>query len=252
MIIEVSSDPGDTKRIFFGLNSDGSYLFQDDNTHQFTMTASISNNKRHYPENFCVPIIENEFPKEYIISISNEDQFIELYDFENNHIYEVKSEEKFRKKILSIRNSSANILYNGINYIIFLSCNNITENPVSHSFMAKALKFTSKDIEQNIGINIVKQHYYNLTQERSSMTSCFVSESNLIWNMGLIQEEEVASYYIIIYSPDNMGIDLFVYNFKVEPFLDRIFFKIVHLKGDIGVALFFAYQNGTNSFFPFL
>ena len=27
MIIEVSSDPGNNKRIFFGINSDGSYLF---------------------------------------------------------------------------------------------------------------------------------------------------------------------------------------------------------------------------------
>ena len=38
---------------------------------------------------------------------------------------------------------------------------------------------------------------------------------------------------------------------KLNLFLIEYFFKIVHLKGDIGVALFFAYQNGTNSFFPF-
>jgi len=98
MIIEVSSDPGDNKRIFFGLNPDGSYLFQNDDTHQYTMTASSNNNKRHYSENFCATIIENQSPKEYIISIANEDQYIELYDFENNHIYKVKSKEKFGKK----------------------------------------------------------------------------------------------------------------------------------------------------------
>ena len=67
------------------------------------MTASNSNNKRHYSENLCVTIIEDESPKEYIISIANEDQYIELYDFENNHIYEAKSEEKLGKKVVSIK-----------------------------------------------------------------------------------------------------------------------------------------------------
>ena len=59
MIIEVSSDPGNAKRIFFGLNPDGSYLFEEENN-QFIMTTSNNNNKRNYSENFCVTIIEDE------------------------------------------------------------------------------------------------------------------------------------------------------------------------------------------------
>ena len=137
MIIEVSSDPGNNKRIFFGLNKDGSYLFSEETDHQFTMTTSSSNNKRHYAENFCATIKENGSPKQYIISIANDDQYIEVYDFEHNYIYEAKSEEKLGKQILSIRQSSANIIYYDINYIIFLSWTSLSDNPVSHSFAKK-------------------------------------------------------------------------------------------------------------------
>ena len=105
MIIEVSSDSISNKRIFFGLQTNGSYLFGKENTHQFTMTASNSNNKRHYPENLCVTIKEDSLSKEYIVSIANEEQYIELYDFDNNYIYEIKSKDKFGNQILSIRNS---------------------------------------------------------------------------------------------------------------------------------------------------
>ena len=185
MIIEVSSDSENNKKTFFGLNSDGSYLFKNEKTHQFTMTTSSINSKRHYSENFCATIIENNSSKEYIVSIANEDQYIELYDFENNHIYEAKSEEKFEMKIISIRHSSTNIIYDGAKYVIFLSWVSLTENPVSHSFIREALKFTSKYIEQSNSISVVIKHPYDLNEERSSMTSCFVSESNLIWDYGI-------------------------------------------------------------------
>jgi len=251
MIIEVSSDPGDTKRTFFGLNPDGSYLFNEENN-QFTMTASSSNNKRQYSENFCVTIIEDESPKQYIVSIANEDQYIELYDFENNHIYEVKSQENFGNKIVSIRHSSANIVYYNINYIIFLSWTSLTENPAIHSFITKALHFETKEIEQNNAISVAIEHPYDLIEGISSMTSCFVSESNLIWVMGFVQDKEIhISYYIILYDPSNIGVDLASYRFNSTPYYDRTFFKIVNLRGDIGVAFFFAYEDDTYSPYPF-
>ena len=253
MIIEVSSDPGNNKRTFFCLNPDGSYLFdEENNNYQFTITSSSINNKRHYSENFCVTITENGSPKQYIVSIANEEQYIELYDFENNHIYEAKSQEKFGKKIVSIRHSSTNILYNDVNYVIFLSWISLSENPVSHSFITKALFFGSKDIEQTDAISVVIEHPYDLIEQISSMTSCFVSESNLIWVMGFVQEGEGdISYYIILYNPDNIGVDLASYRFQSTPFYDRTFFKIVHLRGDIGVAFYFAYQDGTTLPYPF-
>jgi len=167
-------------------------------------------------------------------------------------IYEAKSEEKFGKKVVSIRHSSSNIIYNGVNFVIFLSWIDLSENPVIHSFITKALKFDSKNIEENNAISVAIEHIYNLTEKTSSMTSCFVSESNLIWVMGFIQEGEgIISYYIILYNPDNIAVDLASYRFNTVPYYDRTFFKIVNLKGDIGVAFYFAYQDGTSLLYPF-
>jgi len=68
MVIEVSSFPGNARRIFFGLKPDGNYLFNNDETHQFIMTASNQegneDNKRQYAENFCVQIEEDGTMKE--------------------------------------------------------------------------------------------------------------------------------------------------------------------------------------------
>ena len=216
------------------------------------MTASSNNNKRHYAENFCETITENGVTKQYIISIANEDQYIEIYDFENNLIYEAKSEEKFGETILSLRHSSSNILYNSVPFIIFLSWNRPTGKQGFHYFITKALKFNSKDIAQEGSMSIAIEHVYNLTEERSSMTSCFVSESNLIWVMGFYQESEgTIAYYIILYNPDNIAVDLTSYRFNTVPYYDRTFFKIVHLRGEIGVGFFFAYQEGTGTPYPF-
>ena len=114
------------------------------------------------------------------------------------------------------------------------------------------MKFDSKNIEENNAISVAIEHIYNLTEKTSSMTSCFVSESNLIWVMGFIQEGEgIISYYIILYNPDNIAVDLASYRFNTVPYYDRTFFKIVNLKGDIGVAFYFAYQDGTSLPYPF-
>ena len=249
MIIEVSSDSISNKRIFFGLQPNGSYLFGKENIHQFTMTASNSNNKRHYPENLCVTIKEDSLSKEYIVSIANEEQYIELYDFDNDYIYEIKSKDRFGNQILSIRNSGYNILYNNEEYIIFVSW---IDNLDTNSFITKAIKFESKNIEQANNINVVIEHPYESNREKSAMTSCFVSESNIIWVMGFIQENiGNNTYYIILYNPENIRNELFRYHFDTVPYYYRTFFKMVHLKGDIGVVFFFAYEDGTSYPYPF-
>ena len=114
------------------------------------------------------------------------------------------------------------------------------------------MRFDKKDITQDDSMATVIQHLYNLTEDESSMTSTFVSESNLIWVMGFYQDSDGDNaYYIILYHPDNITEDLTSCRFNTVPFYDRTFFKIVHLRGDIGVSFFFAYQEGTTDPYPF-
>ena len=73
MVLEVSSDPGDSSRSFFGLNSDGNYLFEKDNNGIYQVTKSVenqvgnTNSMRQYAENFCINLTENGKIKEYIV-----------------------------------------------------------------------------------------------------------------------------------------------------------------------------------------
>ena len=52
MILEASNNPGSSDRFFFGLNSDGSYLFEENGSHQIILTAQYQTgndlNKRFY------------------------------------------------------------------------------------------------------------------------------------------------------------------------------------------------------------
>ena len=98
MIIEVSYFPVNNKRTFFGLNADGSYFFEKESNHQYTISASNSAQYREHAENFCVPIKESSIYKDYIVSIPYQDQNIELYDFDGKKMYAIDLESKLKKK----------------------------------------------------------------------------------------------------------------------------------------------------------
>ena len=59
--------------------------------------------------------------------------------------------------------------------------------------------------------------------------------------MGFKNENNTFSYYIIIYSPFNLSHMIDIETFEVYPFDNRAFYKIVHLKDDIGVAVFYSF-----------
>ena len=149
MILEVSNKPGSCDRFFFGLNPDGSYLFEENGSHQIILTAQNQEgnnlNKRFYAENFCVTINGEENKKEYIVSIANEEQYIELNDFDKKMIYQRKSNEIMGNTILGLRHSSANFFNNSINSIIFLTWVEIPNSP-NFNFKTKILNFKSKNL----------------------------------------------------------------------------------------------------------
>ena len=248
IIIEVSSDIEDQRRIFFGLKSDGNYLFEENEygIHQIILLSNNTegnnnnNNGKQYSENFIVLINE----KEYLVSVPNGDQYTELYDFENSekNIYKKESSKLIGNNIISIRHSSSNLFLNGSNYIVFQSLVRI--NNTIYSFRTNILEFLDKNIEEWNYTNSISYIDFEITEEISpiSMTSCFVSKNNYIWTMGFKNENNTFSYYIIIYSPFNLSHMIDIETFEVYPFDNRAFYKIVHLKDDIGVAVFYSFQ----------
>ena len=258
MIIEVSYFPLNNKRTFFGLNADGTYFFEKEVDHQYTIYASSSNKYRQYAENFCIPIKEGSKYKEYIVSIPYQDQTIELYDFdgtENKKIYAINLKTKLREKINSIRSAASNILFADNYYIVFLSWmdSNQNEEVYINNFTTKALFFNSKEIDNENNINVVVDLGYSVKEQISLMTSCFVSKSNYIWTMGFLENEPgKVRYYVIIYEPPEFNKEYTRYEFDTQPFYDKTFFKIVHLKDDIGVGIYYSIPENQQIAFPSL
>ena len=112
MVIEVSSEPANSKRIFYGLKSDGSYFFTETEDHQLIMNVQNQegneDNSRYYAENFYVRLTENE----YLVSVANEDQYFEAYNFKANLIYQDKATTVLQKPINSLIHSSINDISN--------------------------------------------------------------------------------------------------------------------------------------------
>ena len=85
MIIETTSKPGNSKRMFFGIRKNGRGLFYKNGnyTYYYSIEASgqtgNTGNIRHEAEIFIATINGGENDgKEYLVSIGNDNQYIEL------------------------------------------------------------------------------------------------------------------------------------------------------------------------------
>ena len=249
MIVEVSSQYSNSKRTFFGLKPDGSYLFDKNDEGSYEITINAKNNKRHYAENFCVKI-DN---KEYIASIANEDQNLEIYNFETKYVYEKLSSTIVGQKISSIISSSLNFLIDGKNYILFTS---FTYNNTYAYYQTQLFEFES--ITNTVpNVNLIASTPFLLNYEdtiASHSTSCIISISQKIWCLGVIWEKgrileynypnNTGSYYLLIYHSDLTNFHSFI--FDSSPFDSNIFYKIAHLRQEICVIIYYSYDSNEN------
>ena len=90
LIFEATSYPGSSKRMFYGLQGDGSYLFNLNGVKTPYFSKDVEgqtdndDNKRYEAELFVAKKIDTG--KEYLISIPRYSQYMELYDFEGGTI----------------------------------------------------------------------------------------------------------------------------------------------------------------------
>ena len=109
----------------------------------------------------------------------------------------------------------------------------------TYSFRTSILDFTSTELTETT--HLVEGANFPLNNNINQITSCFFSKSNYIWTMGAIEEDHKSGFYIIIYSPLNLEKHIDMHRFEAPPFYERTFFKIIHLKDDIGVGVFFSF-----------
>ena len=113
MIVETSSNLDSQKRMFYGLKTNGEYFFTKKrrSTPFYSLTLDNANNFKFESINFIPKVQDTN--KEYLMSISSmNEQYCELYDFEENKIISFANSET------TIEGSAIALIENN-NYIIF-------------------------------------------------------------------------------------------------------------------------------------
>ena len=131
IILEITSSPGSKKRIFYGLKQNGRIFFSNYNSYNFTMEVknqiTLDENRKYDNKIFVVKINDtNNDNKEYLVSVGNSDQYIELYDFEENEIYQILANDYLESKTENIGTSFNYILDNN-NIILFGFLGSVSE-----------------------------------------------------------------------------------------------------------------------------
>ena len=266
MILETSSCPGNSKRIFYGLRKNGEYFFEKDG--QITPFYSINvreqlnntNNARYESENFIIKLKEEGIQKEYLVSMGKLSQYCELYDFDLNDINQKKSSEILGNPMISSREVAKNLLIGNDNYIIFCSWLISSDKYI---FNVKKLKFDSNKLET--GIIMKKEFNYEIENSNSITysTSCFITNTNYIICMMTYRESITTTNFLkittttynpkfIIYAFDKELNKLKEKSYDLKDFYQSSFSKCIYLRGNLGVFAYYDLNKDNNIVFPYI
>ena len=260
MILETSSCPGNSKRIFYGLKKSGEYLFEKDGEktpfYSINTKEQLDNpgNVRYESENFIIKLKELEVEKEYLVSMAKNTQYCELYDFDLNIINQKKSSEILGELMISSREVAINLIDND-NYIIFCS---LLKSSDKYIFNVKKLKFDSNKIETGI---IIKKDFKNEIEFSNSIsysTSCFITINKYILCMMIYKEVTSTIFNInekpkfMVYAFDKELKKLKEEAYNLNDYYQSSFSKCIYLRGNLGAFVYYDLNKAKNIVFPYI
>ncbi len=240
MIVETTACPGDSKRIFYGLKSNGKGYFFDRLTNKET-PFYIFNSATNFRYESAVSIIQisnnhTDNDNLYIINIAKSTYNTELYDFENNIIYETKSSDFIGNKSESIVSDIIELKYmenenNNFHYL-YPALAQIN----SHFYLSfQKYIFYSKNITNNSSYQKVNEKTYETSDRK--IVSCF---ETIIFNIVCFFQSISYNYSIVILNHNLEEIDLSTIDYEIDDLkTDIIFYKAIHLKEEAGVFIYY-------------
>ena len=235
LVFATSSCPSGPDRIYYGVNQEGKPLFGNN----FIIKKTIARSEKKDRYESIVGIMKmngDNSDKEYFINIGKSKTYTEILDLSSNenNLYELKYDDATNKNIRAYYGSYFNINQDDTNYLIISF---ITDDP--EVFYLLKLKFT---INSNQITCTTEGQYFSDSQNHKT-TSCIMDEENEII---CIFFEKPSPKETILFLDQNLN--------KLEKKTDSlelndpdIFFKLIHLKGDISL---FTYYKGTINDFP--
>ena len=243
MIIETTSKPGNSKRIFFGIKNNGRGLFYKNGnyTYYYSIEASgqtgNTGNIRYEAEIFIATINGGENDgKEYLVSIGNDNQYMELYDFDNNKIYQKSAYDLFGTKKTSIRGVAINYQSNNDYLLLYGYLSDDGSN-----FHLKKLKFTSLEITNaNTNPKITSKPVITSTYGKS--LSCFMTDLRNIVCLYLYNySSNTINYYYFLYLQvfDENFNQITLFKVDSSYINEYSFYKCLYLAEEAGLFAFF-------------
>lgn len=247
MIVETSACPNEGARMFYGIKSDGSPLFKNENDNSQTYCYYIevegqtdTQGKRYESENSIIIINSGDDKgKEYLVSFGKTDQFAELYLFDERKINQRKVADILNNnKIENSRFASFNYINNN-NYYIFLGYKS------SSGLFFTRLCFNSNSFNNNPQIyqtsrtdNIGGSLSCFMTSSSNSVICAYISNILNINNFCRLAVDENFNQKVLQCYPNNISSD------------SNVFVKAIHLKDESGVFTYFNIYN--NHYYPIL
>ena len=243
MIIETSSNPACAKRMFFAIQKNGRKFFIKNGNESNYYSLEVDNqtenegNGRFDAENFIITMNEGEYKgKEYLMSIAKDDGYAELYDFDNDVIYQTPSENIIGRKRNNIRGEPINYISYSINYIIYYYTNN--SNYYIYKVDFPSINLTNankvrKVYEPNAGKKI--SCFRTTSSYKATLCFCIMHDISDDTYLGYIHiyNEELA--YIVGASFEDANVD------------DSVFIKSILFKNNIGIFAYYHYPIDENN-----
>ena len=244
MVVETTSYPAAPKRYFYGLKNDGRPFFTDKTTHEETPRYVIETNhqiqNKYESQAIIIKSSENgdDNGKEYFLSVSTFDAYAELFDF-NKDIIHYKSLNGFtgkdyinthRHSFFSYQNSSNNYYY-----IFGFTNGNDPQNKIINF-----QKHIFNSINSFESMNSYRDNTQTVNNGYGKMVSSFKTPRGLIISFFLIKTDKI--YYNIRKYEEDFSYPI---DFKFENTIDNdeIYYKCVHLKGQIGAFSYYQMKN---------
>ena len=172
------------------------------------------------------------------MSVSKGNGYAELYDFENNKIYQRSTNTLIEYPMDSIRGTSCNFKFDNIYYSLFGYSYSTNKQYFVYKF-----KFTSIDISKNTPSYL---YYYN-NNVIGKKISCYISGSSYFVCFYIYKNtDDLKTYGYIKILNENFkqigGMDIgYVYN------KETTFLKCIHYKADIGIFIYYYFINENNN-----
>ena len=236
-----SNNPSIFDRHFYGIKKNGRPYFKDKTNNIETSYYSITCQKTKQESfKFGIKINGKENENEYLISIAKDNSYyLELYDFENDNIYQLSPQTFFKNhQVYNARAFVINNISDSNNYYFILGINgffySVSQSPF---FLLIKMSFQSKDIiNYNPVLNITRKEC-----SRTRISSCFETNNKFI----ICFYQDASRHYIIRVYDHNLD-DKTNENIADGFENEFNFYKSVHFHGEAG-AFGYYYNTGTEN-----